>query len=424
MSALIRPEAAPSGKRFAAISPSALLAVLAAFAAAVYVSLSVATTADYNIANPVSADNAAPAIEALAHGRITAFFAHQPLMGALSLVLRAPVAWLVGTLGGGQMSIYRFGALVCMLPAAALGAWLMLDARRAGAALAGIAAAGVVVIGSPTVAALGWGHPEEVLTAVLCVAAVLAAERDHPVWAAVAAGAAFGTKDWAAIVALPVLLLLRRRCVRAVLAGGITGLVFGGLPALIDPAAFHRASQALGSTRLATALSVWWPVSSRSPSISRGAPLASTLPLHLTKSSVLPIGLGLGMLLAAALAWGGGRSGGWLCARGRAVDPLALLALLALVRCIADPAPVEYYYVAATIPLAAWEATTLRRLPLAAIVSVLAVRFSFGHAMSMGAGTTSVLTLSWTLSMIVYLGTHAFFVGRSRPTSSLALGGR
>lgn len=380
-----------------------------------YVTLSTPTGVDYNIHYPVSADNAAPAIAALAHGDVGGFLAHQPLMGLLSLLLRAPIAWLVGLLGGGAMLVYRVGAFVCLLPAAALAGWLAVSSRATGAAAAGVVGAAVVLVGSPTVAAIAWGHPEEVLTATLAAAGLLAASRGHAVWAGLLVGAAIGTKDWGLIAVPPALMALPAGRPRAAIVAGGAALALSVPAPLLDPTAFTRASDALGASHLASALSAWWPLSSRLASRSAGAPLA-TLPAHLTKSLALPLGLVIAVALALALVWGTGRPRAHLRACGRVPDAFALLCLLAVVRCIADPRPVEYYYVAAVIPLAVWEVSALRRLPLAALLTVAAVRLTYGPGSGLGATWLSALTLCWTGALLCYLAFRAFYVGRPRPS--------
>jgi hypothetical protein len=279
----------------------------------------------------------------------------------------------------------------------------------------------VVLVGSPTVAALGWGHPEEVLAATLATCAVLAATREHPVAAGFLAGAAVGTKEWAVIGLAPMVLALSQGRLRALAVAAASALALAAPPVLLDPSAFSRASHALGSSHLATALSGWWPISFRPASIQSGSPLAGTLPLNLNKAMALPLGLLLLGAPAVALAWSAGRERGWVRRRGRVPDAFALLCLLAIVRCVADPGPVEYYYVAAVIPLAAWELTTLRRLPVAALLTLAAVWLTFERGTGLGAGGESALTFAWAGPMICYLAARAFYVGRPL-TSKLEMG--
>ena len=71
--------------------------------------------------------------------------------------------------------------------------------------------------------------------------------------------------------------------------------------------------------------------------------------------------------------------------------------MLALVRCLADPAPVGYY-AAVVIPLALWETGTRRRIPvLAVLVSLVVNRLpqDFAAAQRHGALGFDVLSAVW-----------------------------
>src|ERR1039458_7225795 len=146
---------------------------------------------------------AKPAFDALTHGHVLAFLRLVPAYGG-SLVERAPLALLPGLWGGGQLAVYRMVALPCLLAAAALGVWLVAQIRRpagqrssAHSTLAKAIVLGICVVNPLTLQALELGHPEELLGAVLCVAAVLLAARDRPVWAGLALGLAIANKEWA-----------------------------------------------------------------------------------------------------------------------------------------------------------------------------------------------------------------------------------
>ena len=402
---------APSARRRARVRvpsyPLPLAFALLACGIAAYVALSSPTTGDYLIGVPAGADNAAPAIAALSHGHLAGLVSAQPLMGLLSLLMRAPLAALTTALGGGPLAVYRAGALICVLPAGVLAARLAVPAARISAP--GVIAAGAVLISPPVLNALRFGHPEEVLAATLAAAALLAAYRGRPALAGLLLGAAIGTKDWALIAALPTLIALPSGRRRAALIGGGVALALSAPLPLLDPSAFARASGDLGRSHLVNALSAWWPLGSRSASLPAAAPLVRVLPDHLTKAVALPVGLAA----AAGLALVGtlGRPGARLRARGRSVDAFALLCLLAVVRCVADTGPVEYYYVALVIPLAVWEATILRRLPVATLLTIAAVWFTYGRGTALPADLLSALTLAWAGLLAGYLAFRAFRVG-------------
>jgi hypothetical protein len=175
---------------------------------------------------------------------------------------------------------------------------------------------------------------------------------------------------------------------------------------LLDPAAFARASHWLGASHQVNALSGWWPLSSHLAD--SGAAPVRWLPGDLTKAVALPLGLALAGALALA---GTVLARARLRARGRSVDAFAVLCLLAAVRCLADPGPVEYYYVALVVPLAVWESGVLRRPPLVTLLAVVAVWLTFERSSAFGTGSLSAVTLAWTGVLACYLAFRAFRVG-------------
>ena len=127
-----------------------------------------------------------------------------------------------------------------------------------------------------TVDAIHLGHPEEVLAAVLATGAVLAAIRGRRGWAAVLLGLAVGTKQWAVLAAIPVLLALDdHRFATAVRAAGLALLLTAVLP-IADPRAFARADSVVGGLNFTDPFSLWWPLGSRITLKGRrwGVPLA------------------------------------------------------------------------------------------------------------------------------------------------------
>jgi hypothetical protein len=151
---------------------------------------------------------AKPAFDALTHGHVLEFLRLAPAYGG-SLVERAPFALLPGLWGGGQLAVYRMVAVPCLLAGAAFAVWLCAQMRGAGRpALWRAAAVGVCVANPMTLQALELGHPEELLGACTCAAAVLVAARGRALWAGVLLGLAIANKEWALLAAGPVLLAL------------------------------------------------------------------------------------------------------------------------------------------------------------------------------------------------------------------------
>ena len=182
-------------------------------------------------------------VNALSHGHLHDALTHQPLMGPLSIVLRAPFVTLARFAGAGEPGAYKTGAVVCVVFAAALGVSLALS--RLDSSLAQAAVLVVVTVLNPaSIAAVQYGHPEEVLAAALSVGAVALALRDRELSAAVALGLAIASKQWAILAVAPTLLALpsgkrlRLLCISGLIAAGAT------LPLLAaDPAGFGNVSR-------------------------------------------------------------------------------------------------------------------------------------------------------------------------------------
>jgi hypothetical protein len=400
-------------------SPIALALVGAA--AAAQLTLSAAASGDYQVGRPVAGDNAGPAIDALIHGHISTFVSHQPLMGLSSLLLRAPFAEAARLFGGSSQLAYELGALACLLPLVALATWI---AGRSGISsrqrLAGAIAALIVLVGPATVQAVHIGHPEEVLAATLATAAVLAAMRGRTSLTWLLLGLAVGTKQWALLAAPCVWLALPDRRIGTVAKAGALALALSATLPLIDPGAFAQADSAVGGIGFTDPFSLWWPVGPALtiPAHAAFAPTAHLLPFGITRSVAAAFGL-TAAFGAMWLYWS--RSGD----RARRLDPLALLAFCGLVRCLTDPDPLQYNFVALLIPLAAWEAVELDRLPIvtALAMGALALLNRGAEALHAGDGVhltptvLSVLSIAWGLLLACYLARRVV-----RPRAGRALG--
>ncbi len=388
------------------------LAVLLTGAAAAFASWGARTSGDFQLHGPVSGDNSGPALVALAHGHLGSFASHQPLMGLTSLLLRAPVVAVTSAAGASDMTVYRLTVIACLLPCALFAAWLIVrEWDGPSDVLAGSLAAAVILLAPATGNAISSGHPEELLAATALTAATLAAVRGRAGWAGLLLGVAIGTKEWTAIGLLPIMIALDAGRLRALAGAAVAALALVAPPLLADPPAFAAASRSFGDGHLVGAISAWWPLGSRPPDLPAAAPLVAVLPWGLTKSAALALGVGAGCAAVAAL---------WRIASARRVrlDPLALLIALALVRCVVDPGPVEYYYVAVLVPLAAWETVTLRRLPLVSLLAVAAVSFTFGPGLKLTPSALSLISLSWALALVAYLLLGALRAPASSPHPS------
>jgi hypothetical protein len=365
------------------------------------VALASSGTGDYVTGGAVAGDNAAPAINALIHGHLSAVAGVQPFMGLTSILLRSPLAAAATLLGGSDRLIYAAGALICLVPAALLVLWPT-SSRRAPRELCFAAAAGALLLFSPAARnAIQAGHPEETLAGALATAAVLAAMRQRRWAAALLLGCAIGTKQWTVIAVLPVLVALRTgRLPALALAGGLAALLNGLLP-LLDPGAFRQAAHVVGGTRTANSVSAWWPVSSALswPAGRLPAPTARALPLGLTRSAALELSLGAALAVVACAT---------LRRRAQKVNPLALLAFLAVVRCALDPGNLHYYYMAVLVPVAVLEVLSLRRAPVLTALTAAILDLSVGAAILLAPAVRDGVVTTCGLVLAAYLWRLSF----------------
>ena len=355
------------------------LGVLLAVVASALVAHASASGLDYLAPSCVSTvcDDAGPSIEALSEGDLHGFFANQPPMGSFSLLVRTPPAVVANALGGDDLAVYRSGVFICVLAAGLLGVFLaaaMIRAGRPWTVWAPLAA--VCLINPLTYQADFWGHPEEVLGAVLAVGAVLAAGRRHWLVAGLMLGAAVTTKQWAALAAIPVLIAAPAGT-RVRLA--LTGLALAAaltVPMLAaDPGRFHAAQDNVSLkssyTNTVTATNVWWSFASES--------FGEGLDVHGHKKDVvqfsLPDGIGrslhlgvIGVAVALSLLYARrGTGAGW-----DPDDVLQLVALLFLARCMLDPLTFSYHHLPFLVALISFEALR-RRVPVLSAWSIGAV---------------------------------------------------
>jgi Glycosyltransferase family 87 len=371
--------------------------------------LQLTNSGDYAVQAPVQGDNAGPALNALVHGPVSRIASMQPLMGLTSLLWRGPFVAVGDALGGDRLA-YALGCAACLLPAAGVLGWLLHRAPTSRQVAVVALAAAAIFAGPATRQAIVIGHPEEVLTIVLAAGAVICASDGRRRTAAVLLGLAVGTKQWALLAAPCVLLAVPDR--RAALAGWalVVAAPLSAILPLADPAAFSQADAAVGGLRIADPLSLWWPAGpSWNPHFS-----AHVLPLDLTRSDAAAFGLVLGVVGLCVVALRVRRD------RGGRIDPLPLLALLGLLRCLTDPDPLAYNFVAAVIPLAIWEAGTLRRIPIVTGLTCVALAllpsgtnaFRAGQSAAVSVSVLSGLSIGWELLLGWYLLHQSF---RPRP---------
>lgn len=316
--------------------------------------------------------DAAPAIEALIHGHISAYLSAQPAMGPLATLVQAPFAGF----GAGDLARYQWATFPCLLAAVALGLYLARSARRRGAGTATPILLPLLCVVNPlTFAAIEAGHPEEILTAALAVAAVASASEGHGNRAAVLLGLAIASKQWAVIAIFPTLMALPSGRLRSGILAGFVVLVLMLPGLLMAPGSFLGVQDhAASGGGIATIWSAWYPMTSEVALHFNVGGLTGHV--HHLPSWVEPFTHPLIVLLVIAVPL-------LLCAwRGRfdlaGNEAMALLALLALLRCALDPVDNLYYHEPLLLALLGWDAFASDRLPLRGLAGT-AVALLFMH---------------------------------------------
>lgn len=330
--------------------------------------------------NTLSGDypgDAAPAIEALTHGHLHAYLAAKPAMGPFATLAQAPFA----ALGSTPLAEYQWACLACLLAVAALGLYLARVVARRGASPASQILLPLFCLVNPlTFAALEAGHPEELLTAALAVAAVAVAAEGHGNRAAILLGLAVASKQWAVIAIFPTLMALPSRRVHC---GALAGLVVAALmlPGLVAaPDSFLSVqSHAASGGGIATIWSAWYPATSE-VTLHFGGGLTGSVHQLPSWLEALTHPLIVALVFAIPLvlwAWRGrfGLAGN---------EAMALLALLALVRCALDPVDNLYYHAPLLLALLGWDAMSADRLPLRGLGGVAVALFFLSWSRNLG----------------------------------------
>ncbi len=350
----------------------------------------------------------APSMNALLDGRIGAFFANLPTNGAGgSVLLRAPFAGVGKILASDQLTIFRFGALACLLALGALGLWLARDMHRRGIPLA--PCVGVIVLYACISALLEvvfYGHPEEPLGAALAIAAVLAAGADRPLLAGTLLGAAVINKPWGVLAIGPVLLCVPGQWRRILLPSGAIVGVWLLSTGLVAPAQLLLSVHGAETSIVAHPQDLWWP-------------LAHTVGLYPLPPAILAaharqLAVALALATAAALAFRAHRThtpiGVERC--------LALLAFGFALRCLLEPSPHDYYLLPFVVALAAWEVRARGSVAVSLTAAIL-LALDFRRLEEVAATVPFLLYLAVMLPICALL-LASMFTGRLALARSLA----
>lgn len=351
------------------------------------------------------------AYEALQRGDLQAAWDRSPAYLGFALLIGVPSALLAAAFGGEETAVFRLVAAPGALALAALLARLAARAGGPSRAQVGRFALLAVAVGPMAYQALAYGHPEDLLAAAGCVAAVLLAHGGRPLTAAVVVVLAVVVKQWAVLAIGPVLLAAPRAHARlALVAFGGAGLAAGAMT-FLHPLA-QSALTVPASADFFHPQQLWWP-------FGVPAPAEWTAAGHGTRVS--PTWLG-GLPRVLIFATGFALSGAWwLARRGREralADVLALLALVFALRCLLDPWNLVYYHLPLVLCLAAWETVRGRPQPVLALAVSAATWLSFVvYDAREGMGPFAVY-LAWVLPLLWVLG-RALWPRRTAVDSSL-----
>jgi Glycosyltransferase family 87 len=336
------------------LTPYALVTAIAA-----WLSLRIGSTGDWE-------GDAWPALHRLVHGDIAGYLSAKAMMGPFATLVQAPFVAISGASG---LEAYRWAAFPCLLVTGFVGIELSKAARRRGQGrLAQMALPALCLLNPLTFEALELGHPEELLTAALAVWAVLAAAEDQPRRTALLLGLAVASKQWAVIAILPALMALPGRRIKVGFgAAGVIALLF--LPTVVAaPGSFFGVQgEAAHTDRAVSPWSVWYPIASeRTETYSAGG---ERLTAHLHDAPPLVGSLSHPLIVLLALALPVGLALGRRRFRLGGSEAMALLALLALLRCALDPVDNLYYQAPILLAVVGWDALCSRGSPYRSLVA-------------------------------------------------------
>lgn len=355
-----------------------------------------------------------PAVQALLGGHAGSFFSLLPTYGG-SLVMRAPAALAAHALGGGELAVFRSLALPCLAAALAFGLvlWRHLAGDTPRGAMAAWIALAVVVANPVIIPALDIGHPEELLGAVLCAGAVIAARRDRAVLAGALLGLAGANKAWAVLAVVPVLMALgSRRVLSLTIAAGTCAVVVA--PMLLAGHATGTVTAVAGNTgSIFQPWQAWWFLGSH------GAPVHGLYELKVGYRTGPPwiSHYAHYLVVAVPLAFAA-----FVALRRRSGDALLLLAACMLARCVLDPWNTAYYELPFLMALAAHETYERDRAPLCALVASALTYATITLASGrLSPDAQAAVYLAWALPALLAMA-GSLVVQRARQTTRSVFG--
>ncbi len=356
---------------------------------------------------------AAPAYLALVRGHVGGFLALCPAYGG-SLIMRSPFALIPAAWGGGELAVFRAAAVPCLLGGVILGLMLVARLLAAGVGRGVCAIALLLCAANPlTLRALDLGHPEELLGAALCVAAVLLAGGRRPVLAGLLLGLAIANKAWALLAIGPVLLVMtERRTLALLVAGGVAAVIMAPLFLFASHVAQPQGAAASGV--IFQPWQVWWALGS-SGEVVRGFDGTVKVGYRAAPGWLSPVThpLIVGLAVPLSLLWAR------RAARRPWEDALLLMALLFLLRCVLDPWNNSYYALPCVLSLLAWEVLRFQRAPVMSLALTMVTWATWQWLpFRISPDLQSLTYLAWSLPLAAFMAWRLY---GPEPSPSAAL---
>jgi glycosyl transferase family 87 len=308
--------------------------------------------------------DAGPAIEALAAGHVVEYLQWPSLVGPFASLAQAP---FVALSGGSGVAAYQWAVFPCLFGAGLVGLYLgRIAARRGASPLTQVLLPLLFLVNPITFEALKTGHPEEILTAALAIAAIASAGEGHSRRTALLLGLAIASKQWAVIAILPALMVLPSQRIKVGLAAVAVAAALCVPSVVASPSSFLDVQRAAsGTPAAATPWSAWYPLASEKTEVYSAGGERLEAQVVDAPSLATSFSHSLIVLLALALPLALGWRRGLPLAPS---DAFALLALIGLLRCALDPADNLYYHAPLLLAILGWDAFSSRGLPLRSFV--------------------------------------------------------
>jgi hypothetical protein len=385
--------------------------------------------------NALEVNRTGDAVQALSTGDFRKFFATQPAIGPVSVIVRAPFAAVAGishdlvavparydgvpplvlppSLRASQERLYRFGMFPCLMALVILAAAAARALDRRGVPLPTQVLTGLLILGLPLWhSAITLGHPEEFLTTGLAVGAVLVALSGRATSAGIMLGLAIASKQWALLALPAVAFAVPPPTMKKAVAATIVVYVVLMVPMAIgNPQRFADALTAPSTSAhgFVDADTIWLPFASNHDRPVFDGVKEIVFPQrrlpHWLESLTHPAIVALVGLLSLAF---------WRTKRARDAESIfLLLALCFLLRCMLDPVTNHYYHAPFLASLVIYEAFARHRVPVLTLVATAAFLPKLGIDTT-AFERTNLIYLAWSVPMAGWLA-YSLYARAAQP---------